>query len=110
MAYPVLARLAVRLDAVDEHRLGYDVADLHARVQRAVRILENHLHAPPPGDQFSLSQQAQILTFVKDLARGRPLQLQDAAAGGRLAATGLADERSEEHTSELKSLMRTSYA
>src|SRR3546814_7448279 len=108
MAYPVLARLAVRLDAVDEHRLGYDVADLHARVQRAVRILEDHLHAPPPGDQFPLPQLPQILSLVQDLPRGRPFQLQDAAAGRRLAAAGLADESqgSEEHTSEPQSLLR----
>src|SRR5207248_780396 len=35
------------LDGMHLHRLSNDVADLHARIQRAVRILEDDLNAAP---------------------------------------------------------------
>ena len=34
-------------DAVQPQRLGDDVADGHPRVERRVRILEDHVHVPP---------------------------------------------------------------
>ena len=38
-------------DPVDQERLGNDVAHRHARIERGVRVLEDHLHVPPYGPQ-----------------------------------------------------------
>ena len=35
---------SLRADAVDEQRLGDEVADAHARIERGVGVLEDHLH------------------------------------------------------------------
>src|SRR5919108_1819881 len=47
LADPGLAPLRVALDPVDHDRLRDDLADFHARVERAVRVLKNHLNPPP---------------------------------------------------------------
>ena len=38
--------------AVDDKRLGDDVFDAHARIERGVRILEDNLHAAAQVAQF----------------------------------------------------------
>jgi hypothetical protein len=80
-------------DAMDHERLGDDVADRHPRVQRAERILENDLHLPPLATHGLRRQAGQVLAAMQHLARRRLDEPQQQAAGGRLAATGFADER-----------------
>ena len=46
LAHPRGALRRIRFDAMHLDRLGDDLAHLHAWVQRAVRILEDHLDAP----------------------------------------------------------------
>src|SRR5262249_48799252 len=66
--------------------------DLHARIERAVRILEDDLDAAPQRQQLLVLEPGKIEPVIDDLAGGRPLEQQDAAAGRRLAATALADQ------------------
>src|SRR3546814_4497285 len=77
--------------AVGQHRLGHLGVDAEHRVQRHHRVLEDH------GDlgaaqlaPLALRQWHQVAALEQNLAAG--------------------DARSEEHTSELQSLMRISYA
>src|SRR5262249_47942537 len=64
----------------------------HARIERAVRILEDDLDAAPERQQLLVLEPGKIDAVIEDLAGGRPLEQQDAAAGCRLAATTLADQ------------------
>ena len=57
-AHPFLA--AAALQAVDHHRLRHDAAHAHARVQRGVGVLEDHLHLPPVGAQVAARERGQI--------------------------------------------------
>ncbi len=77
---------------VDLQRLGDDVADRHARVQRRVGVLEDHLHLAAHLAHLAAVQLGQVLAVEDDLAAGRLVELQDGAAGGGLAAAGLADQ------------------
>src|SRR5215470_14905823 len=92
LAHPPRAARRIGLDGVHLHRLGDDVADLHARIERAVRILEDDLDAAPQRQQLLVLEPGKIDAVIEDLAGGRPLEQQDAAAGCRLAATTLADQ------------------
>src|SRR3546814_2774444 len=68
--------------AVIERALDHRLADGAPRIERTIRVLEDHLDAAAIGMQGALLQSGDIVTV----------------------------ERSEEHTSELQSLMRISYA
>ena len=68
------------------------VADLHARVQRAVRVLEDHLDAPAQRQQVPAVQAGDVDAVIDDRALGRAFQAQDAAPGGGLAAAAFADQ------------------
>src|SRR5919201_632744 len=46
LADPSIAPRTIALDPVHHDRLGDDIANIHARVQRAVRILEDDLNPP----------------------------------------------------------------
>jgi hypothetical protein len=76
---------------VHPHWLGDDVADFHARIERAVGILENDLDAAPQRAELFVIELGKIDAVIEDLAGRRSLKQQDAAAGCRLAATTLAD-------------------
>ena len=73
-------------------RLGDDLANLHARVQRAVRVLEDDLDAPPQLHQFAPFEPGNVDAVIADLAGGRAFEAQDAAPGCGLAAAALADQ------------------
>ena len=92
LAHAPGALRAVADDAVNGQRLGDDLPDRHPRIQRAVRILEDHLHLATDRTQRVLVERRQVASLEEDLTAGRPLELQDASAGRRLAAPGLADE------------------
>src|SRR4249920_773217 len=81
--------LASAVEAMDPERLGDDVPDRHARVQRGVRILEDDLDVPPDRPHLPALQPRDVLTVEDDLPGGRFEELQDGATEGRLAAAGL---------------------
>ena len=88
---PLLAVRAVG-DAVDRERVPDDRADPAARVQRTVRVLEDHLHVPAERAHPSTGQPADVLAVEGDRAGGDVVQPHDAAGQGGLAAAGLADQ------------------
>src|SRR3546814_7944398 len=93
------------------HAGGIDVA-LHRVVERAEEALLIDERVALLGflDRDQLGLQAQdpclALSDLQEVEPGRAIRQHEAA--GHVDAAGLA--RSEEHTSELQSLMRTSYA
>ena len=78
---------------VGVHRpaLGHDVADRHARVQRAVRVLEDDLDLAAVPLEGPAAHLGDVLTLVADRAAGRLLQRDQQLRDRRLAAAGLAD-------------------
>ena len=83
----------VVLDAVDLERLADDRADGLARVQRRVRVLEDHLHLAPQRQQRAPVRVWRCRTpSIDDRAAGRLEQPRDQARGRGLAAARLADE------------------
>ena len=87
-----LGQCAAARDAVIDQRLADDVADLEARVQGGVGVLEDDLQLAAPGPHLLPRQAVDALAVDANLAGGRVDQLQDRLAGGRLAAAALADE------------------
>src|SRR5690606_38498411 len=79
-------------EAVDAHRLADDGAHGHARVQRAVGILEDDLHAPPERAQLARRERRDVLALEADPAAGGIEEAQGHAAEGALSAAALADE------------------
>ena len=73
-------------------RLGDDRADGHARVEARLRVLEDHLHLRPQRPQRAALEPGDVAALELDRAGGRIVEPQDRAAGGGLAAAGLADE------------------
>ena len=95
-AAPARARLrslALARDAVDRERLADDRADRLARVERRVRVLEDHLHLAPQRAQLRARRGAMSLAVEarsrRDVGSSRRSQQ---ARGRRLAAARLADE------------------
>ena len=73
-------------------RLGDDRGNGHARVQRRIGILEDHLHAAAIGGQRLFAEVGDILPVEENLAVRRLIQADEAAADRRFAAAALADE------------------
>src|ERR1043166_1094093 len=65
-----LATFALRALFVNHERLGNDVANLHTRIQRRVRILKNDLHLAPHLAQLFLPKRENVASLKKNLARG----------------------------------------
>ena len=89
-------------------RLADDVADLHARVQRAVRVLEDHLDAPAQRQQSVALQLRDVDAVVEDLAGGRRPAAASAAGRG-LAAAALADQAQRLAAADVKSMPSTAF-
>ncbi len=87
-----LALVLVRQQAVDRERLGDDRADRLARVQRRVRVLEDHLHLAPDRLQARALQARDVAALEVDLAGGGLEQAHHQLRGRALAATGLAHD------------------
>src|SRR5215510_2794337 len=85
-------RPPVRLDVMDADWLADDLANLHARIERAVRVLEDDLDTPAQTTQRFPPEVCEADTVEQDFALRRAFELQDAAAGRGLAATRLADQ------------------
>ncbi len=85
------SRLAeLRLE--DGQRLGDDVADRHARIERGDRILEDDLHVAARGAHLLVGKIEKIAALPQDAAFLRFQQPQDGAAERGLAAAGFADD------------------
>ncbi len=78
--------------AVHFERLADNLADIHARVERSKRILENDLHLAAHQAQLLALQLHQISSVEHDFARGRPIELENGLAGGRFAAAAFAHQ------------------
>jgi hypothetical protein len=85
---PLLALLAVG-DAVDVERVADDRPDPLARVQRRVRVLEDHLDLAPECPQRATLEGGDVVAVELDGALGDWQQLGDQPRQGRLAAAGL---------------------
>src|SRR5262249_36914037 len=70
---------------------GDDLADAHARGERAVWVLEYDLHFAPVAHQLRAGQFGDVLPVEADRTRGRTLLQLDQFRGGGLAAARLAD-------------------
>src|SRR5439155_24074957 len=92
VAHPGLPTAGVGEETVDAERLADDLSHRHARVQGAVRILEDHLDLATDGPQLGLVQRRQIAALEHHTPARRPLELQDATARRRLAAARLAHQ------------------
>ena len=77
---------------VDVQRLADDLLDRHARIERAVGVLENHLELAPPRAQHRAAHPRDVLAVEQNAARRRLDQPHDGAAQRRLAATAFADQ------------------
>ena len=67
---PVLTAL---VELVDHHRLFDDLAYRHPRIQRAIRILEDHLHPPSRAPLLVSFEAGDRLAFKYHLTRRRCL-------------------------------------
>ena len=76
---------------MDAQRLGQGLAHGHARVERAVGILEDQLHPAIEGAPARAGERAHVGAVVDDGAGIGFDQPDQATCEGRLAATGLAD-------------------
>ncbi len=64
--------LLLGADLPDVERLGHDVDDPPARVERGDRVLEDHLHLRAQRAQVAAARASQLGVAEDDLARGRP--------------------------------------
>ena len=69
-----------------------DLPDRHARIERRVRILEDHLHVLPRAAQLGAGQLRDVDVAEHHAPAGRFDQPQHRPAERRLAAAGLADQ------------------
>src|SRR5919108_758423 len=81
-----------RADPVHLERLGDDVPDRHAGVERGVRVLEDDLHLAPHAPEILALQRGELLAHEAHGAGRRADELEDRVAGGRLPRAGLAHE------------------
>src|SRR4029079_6056086 len=77
---------------VDDQGLADDRTDIHARIERGIRVLEDDLDVAAQQAKLVRRQLPAILAFKMDVARGRLDQAKHAASGGRFAAAGFADQ------------------
>ena len=85
-------RFVARCDAVVVKRLADDLARVHARIERRIRILEDHLQAAPARAHRGAIESRDVLAFQRDRAARGLDQAQDRLSGRRLPAAALADE------------------
>src|SRR6185369_3957254 len=89
-------------DVCSSDLLEQDLGDAHARVERAVGILEDDLHRRAPYAQLGAREARELLPGVLHAAfRGRD-ELQDRLAGGGLAAARFADQRERSPLAQLE--------
>ena len=82
----------VWFDVVDPQRFAQNMADLHARIERAIGILEDHLNAFAKARKVFLTEMGDVFAAEPDISAGRFFEPQNTAANRGLAATGFADQ------------------
>ena len=88
----VLHPLLAALHAVDLERRPDDLTDRLARVQRRVRILEDHLHLAPQRPQLALRDRRDVAAVEADRAACWIEEPQDQPCCRRLPAAGFAHD------------------
>ncbi len=88
----VVLETALGLDALEPERRADDRADRVPRVQRGVRVLEDHLDVAAHRPHLAHGQVRDVPALELDLAARRLDQPGDEPAHRRLAAAGLADD------------------
>src|SRR5208282_1677070 len=88
---PLLARLAAA-QVVDGERLGQHLGNRHARVERAIGVLEDDLHLAPQGPHLLPREAEDVAAPEADGAGIGIDEAQHQPARGRFAAAALADE------------------
>src|SRR6185437_3298495 len=91
---PLLERAAFR-DPVQPERLADDRAGRHPRVERRVRVMEDHVHVPAQRAHLAPREVGDVGAEDADRPVGRLDEAHDAVADGRLAAARLADQADE---------------
>ena len=81
------------LDVLQPERRTDDLADGVPRVQRGVRVLEDHLDVATQRAHLPVGEVRDVVALEGDLAAGRLEQPGHQPRGGALAAAGLADDR-----------------
>ncbi len=79
-------------DPANRERLGHDLGDRAARIQRRDRILEDHLEATASVSQFLGVETCHVDAVEHHPTRGRGGNPHDRLAGGGFATTRLADD------------------
>src|ERR1700730_5836028 len=77
---------------VNDQGFANDRADVHARIERCIRVLKDNLDVAAQRSKLTSIQPSDILAFKMDLARSRFDQAKHATAGGRFTAAGFADQ------------------
>ena len=85
--------LAAGVQTMEVQRFREHVADCHARIERAVRVLEDDLHLAAQRAHLALFQCAQLAAVEPYLARRGLEEPQQQPPGGRFAAARLAHQR-----------------
>ena len=85
----------VRVPAAGFHRLSDDARDAPARIERGIRILEHHLHAPARRSRLRREGTAQILAIEQDAAGVGCSKPDQKFRNRALAAAALADQGDE---------------
>ena len=78
---------------VDQQRLAQHVADLLARIERAIGVLEDDLHLAAHLRRHRAVGDVDLLAVDEQFARGRRVDQRDDAGERRLAAAAFADDR-----------------
>ena len=78
--------------AMDVEGFLDDVPHRHARVQRGIGVLEDHLEPPADGLQVILRHVRQVVAFEEDFSRRGSVQLQHGQSQGGLPAAALAHQ------------------
>ena len=84
--------LGRRRQLVHLERFGQDLAQALARVERGLRILEDHLHAQDIGKPVGAAQLRRRAALVQQLAGALAVQAGDHPSQGRFAAAGFAHQ------------------
>src|SRR5215469_6196641 len=77
---------------VNEQRLAHNLTYRHARIERRIGILENHLDVAPQAEQFLALRIREVTALEHDAARGGIFDPDDRAAKRGLAAAGFANQ------------------
>src|SRR5690348_12215129 len=81
-----------RASTVNDQRLLDDVAGRHARIERRVRILVDHLHLLAIREHLHRIEFGNVFAAYLDAPCGRFQQLQQGSPDGRFAAAALAHQ------------------